>query len=151
MNSDQQVNDGYLIVQNLLRVSAYLSRVGDRISSEYGLNQQQFTILNEICSREEIIQSDLVKDLYYEKSNVSKVVKKLIGLGLLEMKTSEADRRVKFLTPTDEGFAIWKKCLDETIEWGNSWLAHLSSTEITFALRISERFKDSIKEDITEE
>ena len=145
-----EINEGYQVVQNILRISAYLSRVGDRISSEYDLNQQQFTILNEICIREQIIQKDLVTDLYYEKSNVSKVVKKLISKGLLEMIVDENDNRVKYLIPTEEGEKLWNDCMSKTIEWSEDWLSHISTTEKTFALRITERFKESINEDIAD-
>lgn len=147
----EDINEGYQIIQNILRVSAYLSRVGDRISSDYDLNQQQFTILNEICSRDQIIQKDLVTDLYYEKSNVSKVVKKLIKKGLLETIIDEDDNRVKYLISTEAGEELWNECMNKTIEWSDEWLSHLSGTEKTFALRITERFKESIKEDIYDE
>ncbi len=144
---EDYLEDEYRIIQNILRISAYFNRIGDRISSKYNLNQQQFTILNEICSREEIIQKNLVWDLFYEKSNVSKVVKKMIKNGLLEFEKDENDNRVKYLIPTEKGEQIWNECLDDNLEWSREWLSNFSTTELTFALRLTERFKEIIQDE----
>ena len=97
--AEDYLEDEYKIIQNILRVSAYFNRIGGRISAKYNLNQQQFTILNEVCSREEIKQKDIVTDLFYEKSNVSKVIKKMITMGLIEFETDEDDNRIKYSHP----------------------------------------------------
>lgn len=139
--------ESYTIVQNILRISAYLSRVSDRVSKKYNLNQQQFAILNEICSYENLIQKDLVDNLFYEKSNVSKVVKKMIKLGLIDWEVEEDDNRVKYLIATEEGEELWRNCLEDTQEWCESWLKELSSDEIAEALNITERIKENIQEE----
>lgn len=144
---EDYLEDEYKIIRNILRISAYFNRIGDRISSKYNLNQQQFTILNEICSREEIKQKDVVEYLFYEKSNVSKVIKKMISMGLIEFERDEDDNRIKYLMPTEEGERVWNECLDDNLEWSSEWLGELSAAELTFALRLTERFKEMIMDD----
>ena len=148
---EDYLEDEYKVIQNILRVSAYFNRIGGRISAKYNLNQQQFTILNEVCSREEIKQKDIVTDLFYEKSNVSKVIKKMIAMGLIEFETDEGDNRIKYLIPTEEGERIWNECLDDNLDWSREWLSGMSAAELTFALRLTERFKEMIFEDIIPE
>lgn len=139
--------ESYTIIQNILRISAYLSRISDRISKKYDLNQQQFAILNEICSYENLIQKDLVDNLFYEKSNVSKVVKKMVKLNLIDWEVEADDNRVKYLIATEEGEEIWKNCLEDTQEWCEEWLKELSTDEISEALSITERIKENIFEE----
>lgn len=112
-----------LIAKNLLQLGAFLFRAGNRMIECYGLNQQQFVILSEIVSRQKVSQKQLVAELLLEKSNVSKIVKKLKQEKLINMKTSQEDKRATLLSPTAKGREVSKGCKSILHDWNMEWLA----------------------------
>lgn len=112
-----------LIVKNLLQLGAFLFRAGNRMIECYGLNQQQFIILSEIVSRQKVSQKQLVAELLLEKSNVSKIVKKLKQEKLINMKISQEDKRATLLSPTAKGREVSKGCKSILHDWNMEWLA----------------------------
>ena len=86
------------IVFNFLRIGAFLYREGNRIVSEYGLNQQQFVVLKYISRHQPINQKEIYSHLLFEKSNLSKIIKKLKNLDLIKKETDLNDSRYSLLT-----------------------------------------------------
>jgi len=118
-----------------------LHRNGDRITAEYGLNQQQYVVLSEIVDRGPINQKRLVGELVIEKSNLSKIVKKLKALGLIEIAPSSEDGRATLLSATPKGKAIWQECMEKFDAWQGNWVAPLSEEEVTQAVNMLSRLK----------
>ncbi len=117
------------IVISLLRLGAFLSREGNRIVADTGLNQQQYVVLNHIHSRGPVCQKDICASLLFEKSNVSKIVKKLSDLSFLKKESSSDDGRLHQLTITEKGEKIivfYNSLFDG---WNESWLKSLSEEE----------------------
>jgi DNA-binding MarR family transcriptional regulator len=117
------------IVKNLLQVGAFLHRTGNRMIEDHGLNQQQFVILNEIVLRRQVSQKQLVADLLLEKSNVSKIVKKLREAKLVNVDLSTEDRRATLLSPTIKGREVCGHCMNILQNWNREWLASFSEKE----------------------
>lgn len=118
-----------LIVKNLLQIGAFLYRTGNRIIDVHGLNQQQFVILNEIVLRQQVSQKQLILDLLLEKSNVSKIVKKLRGAKLVNVNLSTEDRRTTLLSPTRKGREVCGYCMGLLHDWNKEWLVSLSEKQ----------------------
>lgn len=118
------------IVRTLLQIGAYLQKTGNRITKRFGLTQQQFVVLNEIVKRESINQKQIVGALLLEKSNVSKIVKKLHAAKLINVATSSADARSVVLCPAKKGINVWKACMCNFNEWNVTWLDPLGRDEI---------------------
>lgn len=131
--------DAEAIIKNLLRTGAYLQRTDNRILSRYGLKQQQFVVLNEITTRGKINQKQLVGRLLFEKSNISKIIKKLKLLKLIQTRASPEDQRVVLLEVTPHGRDIWQKCMSELNTWSEKWLEPLNREEIKEARYILEK------------
>jgi len=129
------------IVKSLLRLGSALHRLGDRIAGEYGLNQQQFVVLSEIVDRGPINQTQLVGGLVIEKSNLSKIVKKLKSLGLIRASSSPEDGRATLLSATAKGRTVWEKCMVNFNAWQVSWVGHLNEQEINQTLKVLDRLK----------
>ncbi len=132
-------DDAKVIVRNILRVGAYLQRVGNRIIGPHGIRQQQFVVLNEILVRKTVSQKQLVGRLLYEKSNVSKIIKKLKDLHLIQTTSDMKDKRVKLLTPTARGEKIWKLCMADLNKWNKNWIAPLGKDDIKAAKKVLEQ------------
>ncbi len=114
------------IVKNLLQLGAFLYRTGNRMTEAYGLNQQQFIILNEIVSRQNVSQKQIVAELLLEKSNVSKIIKKLREAELVTVDASPDDRRTAVLSPTLKGKEVCSDCLNTVCRWNREWLSSCS-------------------------
>jgi DNA-binding MarR family transcriptional regulator len=107
----------------------YYKKNGNRITSKYGLNQQQFVVLSEIVSRDRAYQKELVGELLLEKSNISKITKKLKSLGLVNVAYSEKDARATVVSATDKGKALCESCLLELNQWSAASLVWMEKEE----------------------
>lgn len=117
------------IAVNVLRVSAYLLREGNRIASKYGLNQQQFVVLNYIRNNDRVHQSQICSSLVFEKSNVSKIIKKLEGLGFVEQKDDPEFSRSFMIETTALGRKMLKEGLVEFSTFHSELLSSFSEFE----------------------
>ncbi len=129
------------IVRNLLQLGAFLQKTGNRITGAFGLTQQQFVVLNEIVEKNPINQKQLVGALLFEKSNVSKIVKKLHSAELIHIAISMDDARLTVLSATKKGRALWKECLQCLNTWNTTWLEPLNKDEIEILATALDRLK----------
>ncbi|MBI9090606.1 MAG: winged helix-turn-helix transcriptional regulator [Desulfobacterium sp.] len=129
-----EIDKKIMIVRKLLQIGAYLQKTGARVTKEYGLTQQQFVVLNEIVEKKTVNQKQLVGELLFEKSNVSKIVKKLNHSELIDISISKGDARLTILSATKKGADLRRKCLDSLNELSLEWLDSLSEYEIEKSL-----------------
>ncbi len=129
-----EIDKKIMIVRKLLQIGAYLQKTGASVTKEYGLTQQQFVVLNEIVEKETVNQKQLVGELLFEKSNVSKIVKKLNNSELIDISISKDDARLTVLSATKKGENLRRKCLDSLNELSLEWLDSLSEDEIERSL-----------------
>lgn len=118
-----------IIVASLLKLGTFLTREGNRLLGSLGINQQQFVVLRHIQNREPVNQKEICSQLVFEKSNVSKIIKKLILLQLVEMETSPLDSRVRVIYTTPKGKQLVKEGMTIFQAWNHHWLSSLSDTE----------------------
>jgi DNA-binding MarR family transcriptional regulator len=142
MNTNTNPNKNALrFIKELLVVSVYLHREGGRLVQEHSLTQQQFVVLNEIVECGAINQKDIVGNLLFEKSNVSKIVKKLSELGYIEISTSKHDRRVTIINSTERGEVVWRLCIEKLNSWSVSWLKAIEEDDLVNATKIFEKLR----------
>lgn len=140
-NPSDLTHRALFVIRGLLRVGSALHRNGDRIAGEYGLNQQQFVVLSEIVERGPINQKQIIGGLLIEKSNLSKIAKKLRARGLVRISPSPDDGRATLLTATPQGECVWRDCMEEFSRWGAEWLGSLTDEELTGTMEVLERLK----------
>lgn len=138
-NEEEAYINPSFFVQLLLKSGTYLQREGNRIVGEYGIKQQQFVVLNEIVRKGPLNQKELVGELLFEKSNISKIIKALVKKDLVEVELSEDDRRITVLTCTPEGFSVWHKCMEIFNEWSVSFTSILTKKDVKETIRIIEK------------
>ncbi len=122
------------IVISLLRLGAFLTREGNRIVAHTGLNQQQYVVLNHINSRGPVCQKDICSSLLFEKSNVSKIIKKLVDLSFVIKESSSNDGRLHQLTVTEKGKQTVKVYNSYFDDGNERWLKSLSEEERLLAI-----------------
>lgn len=71
------------MIGKLLNIGGMLERKANRLLSPFDLNQQQFSLLFEIAQAGRVNQKTMVNRLMLEKAHVSKIIKKLSGMGLV--------------------------------------------------------------------
>lgn len=144
----KKIDAAPIIIGKLLNIGAMLKKNGDRMLLPYGINQQQLSILNDISVAGRIKQKDLVNRLLLEKSNVSKIVKKLESLELIKLESCEKDKRSFFLLTTEKGKQMHNEILDMLKVWNGSWIEKVEDKNIQAILDcltdLQVRLKDEI-------
>jgi DNA-binding MarR family transcriptional regulator len=130
------------MVRSLLRLGAFLQREGTRIVKAFDLNQQQFVVLKEIEEKGPLSQRDICSGLLFEKSNISKMVKKLAKAGLVSMIQSPLDGRLSLLQVSDKGKRVVSECMGMLDHWNKKWLDSLSREDVAAALRVLEKLEE---------
>lgn len=128
--------DKVTIVKQLLRLGAFLQREGGRLLSGLDLNQQQFVVLKEIEEKGPLSQKKICSELLLEKSNASKIIRKLESKGLVEIASSQEDSRISLLTVTEKGKRIINQGMQLLNEWNKKWLKSLPKKDIKHAIDI---------------
>lgn len=122
-----------MIVRHLMRLGAFMEREGSRALIPIGLTHQQFLVLSRISEQGSLSQKDLCDKMLYEKSNVSRIIKRLRALGLIMIVPDSNDARRQVINPTDKGrltVAQGKGIISESVEKWFSQLTDYESTEI---------------------
>lgn len=118
------------IARQLLLLGAFLQREANRLLAASGLNQQQFVVLKEIEERGPVSQKDVCSALIFEKSNVSKIVKKLETAGLVRSAQDRDDSRITRLSVTAKGRSVIGHCMDGLNRWNADWLKSVPDDEL---------------------
>ena len=119
------------IVIGLLRLGAFLQRQGDRMVRPHGVSQQEFNVLGTIARAEEPLhQSNIGTDLLLERSNLSKIVKRLVAKGLIEVITTAKDRRIRLLRISEAGVDVFRQADAELCAWNEEWLDEFDPSEL---------------------
>lgn len=133
------------IVRQLLRLGAFIQREGDRLAGAYGLNQQQFVVLKEIQEKGQVTQKEICSEFLFEKSHVSKIIKKLKDAGLISMSASSDDGRSRLCMITAKGERTVKECMKQLNRWNRSWLGPLSKSDLKETYYRLDKLVDIIK------
>ena len=127
--SDLHKRNKQLLFQ-LLKCSQYIERETNYTLRQFGIKQQQFTVLNEIILNGPVSQKELVDNLLYAKSNISRIVRLLSERRFIQVIVSPIDRRLTLLTETTDGREVWDACTKALDEASNEYLSQVSSDEV---------------------
>jgi DNA-binding MarR family transcriptional regulator len=125
-----------LIVQLLLKCGLFLQREMNQVCQRFGLSQHQFSVLNEIVYHGPVSQKELVERLFFEKSNISKIVRILMEKKLIHVAVAPEDRRITLLFETPQGVALWKGCMQAFHESSAELMSPLSEKEGSQAIEL---------------
>ena len=133
------------IVQLLLRCGLFLEREMNQVCQQFGLKQQQFSVLNAVIWHGPISQKELCETLLFEKSNVSKIIRLLFERDLIQVTLDPHDRRMTLLSETHEGVLLWKECLRAFEKTSKTFTDDLSGEEADDAIRTLNRLIRAFK------
>ena len=119
-----------IIIGKLMTISGILQRESNGLLLPYQLNHQQFSILFEIAKAKEVQQKNMVNRLLLEKAHVSKMVKKLQAMGLIDILPFPDDKRSALLSPTAKGQKLVDECRSIFHKWNNEWFEQFNRPEL---------------------
>ncbi|MGD8241886.1 MAG: MarR family winged helix-turn-helix transcriptional regulator [Desulfobacterales bacterium] len=133
------------IIQLLLKCGHFLQRRTNTVCRQFGLKQQQFSVLNEIVWQGPVSQKELCESLLFEKSNVSKIVRILLEKELIHIAVAPGDRRLTLLTETNEGAALWKDCMQSFNRLSSELVALLSEGDVVKGIRLLKKLEKTFR------
>jgi DNA-binding MarR family transcriptional regulator len=98
------------LIGKLMNIGALIETESNRLLSPHGLNHQQFSVLFEISRAGRVQQKDVTNRLLLERAHVSKVVKKLEDMGLVELAPHAEDGRSAWLSVSERGLSLVQVC-----------------------------------------
>ncbi|MBO1333048.1 MarR family transcriptional regulator [Streptomyces sp. VRA16 Mangrove soil] len=101
----------------------------EEAASRHGLTGAQARVLS-LLTLEPLPMRQIAQRLKCEPSNITGIVDRLEGRGLVERQPSPGDRRVKVAAPTDEGIRV-AHGLRDSLDFAREPLAGLSREERT--------------------
>lgn len=113
-----------------MNIGALLERSTNRLLLPHGLNHQQFSILFEIFRAGKVQQKDMTNRLLLERAHVSKVVKKLETMGLLEVIPHPDDGRSSWLSVSPKGRALVRTCQGHFEVQKRQWFRRFDTPEL---------------------
>ena len=72
----------------------------------------------------------MVNKLVLEKAHVSKVVKKLFNMGLINIEASSEDKRSSWLSITKKGEETVKECQKKIYQWNKDWTKEIEPDQL---------------------
>lgn len=100
----------------------------DKLEQE-GLNGYQHTYILKVCQNPGISQEQLAQMIYINKSNVTRQLALLEQNGFITRSTSEKDKRVMQVFPTQKALDIYPKVYDLMVEWNGYLIEDFTEEE----------------------
>jgi len=97
--------------------------------ADAGLVQLEYALLIFVDDVPGISQQTLSEALGIDRNNVSLIVDKLEGRGLLKRSVNGADRRARELYITSQGKKLWRRCQPKVLAANNDIIACLNARE----------------------
>ena len=142
---------GPVVIGKLLNIGGMLERKANQLLCKFDLNQQQYSILFEIQKAGKVNQKSMVNRLLLEKAHVSKIIKKLYGMGLITKTVAPGDKRSFWLSITPKGTDTVKQCRKVTAAWNEKWVGEIPQNQRTAVIDdlalLQKLFKDNIRND----
>ena len=110
----------------LLSCTMAIEKEVQRRFAEHDMTLPRFDVLAALDRHEEMTMSALSRSLLVSNGNVTQLVQKLIGDGLVEMRTQPTDRRSSLVRLTAEGRRRFDTLAEAHSEWIDRMLAELN-------------------------
>jgi MarR family transcriptional regulator, transcriptional regulator for hemolysin len=137
-----------IIIGKLMHIGGMLERHGNKLLLPFGLNQQQFSIFFEIGKAGEVKQKDMVNRLSLERAHVSKVIKKLQNMELIDSTESEDDKRSSLFSLTQKGKIVLNECREVFKKWNQQWIVEIDEDQhgliVDHLTKLQDVFKEAV-------
>jgi DNA-binding MarR family transcriptional regulator len=114
----------------LIRLEARMqAAVGERLR-EIGVSIPQCDVLTTLTEKEGVSQQELAKRLYVTKGNISGLIDRLAEAGLVERRSTAADRRQHAIHLTEAGRATAERAIAVQRRWIASTFGRMAERDL---------------------
>ncbi|MDC7235248.1 MAG: winged helix DNA-binding protein [Spirochaetales bacterium] len=135
-----------IVIGKLMNIGGMLQKRANLMLAPFQLNQQQYSILFSIYQEDRVQQKNVINKLMLEKAHVSKVVKKLHSMDLIDIELSEQDKRSSWLMITDKGKKLVHKVRGVSADWNKQWTGELDMNQMNQLLESLTMIQNVFKE-----
>ena len=125
-NPDRSVRVWFRLIRLEARMQA---AVGERLR-EIGVSIPQCDVLTTLTEQEGVSQQELAKRLYVTKGNISGLIDRLAEAGLVERRSTAADRRQHAIYLTEAGRRTAEKAIAVQHRWIASTLGRMADADL---------------------
>ncbi len=122
-----------------------LIRVGDKLSSEYGLTSARWQVLGVISDRPRTV-AQIARQFELTRQGVLWVVQALEKDGLVRLVRNPDHKRSKLVQLTPEGELALRGALDRQIRWSNDLGSSFDAQSVEAAIDVLSRFNDLLED-----
>ncbi len=94
------------------------------------LTMEQYQIMAYIVTRGNVTSTELSESFDVGKSSITAIITRLADRGILERTRDEGDRRVVYLSLTEQGIDNYKKAQTKIMETLSTYLVHFDNDEV---------------------
>ena len=128
---------------NLIRAAEQLSEQFDALFKRFGLSQTQYNAMRIMRGHGAPIPSGLVaRQMVTREPDITRLLERLVKLGLVKRKRSDQDRRIMLAGLTEEGSALLAELDQPVLDLHQRQLAHLGDAQLQAAIDLLERVRD---------
>lgn len=114
MKEDLARNNPYMkMVVNILRAGKIIDHKASEVLKEFGITHIQFNILRILEARQpdKLTLGDVTEGLLFPTSDVSRLIDRLVGRGLVNREVCPVNRRKLEVTITSEGLEVIRQAI----------------------------------------
>ncbi len=125
-NPDRAVRVWFRLIRLEARMQA---AVGERLR-EIGVSIPQCDVLTTLTEKEGVSQQELATRLYVTKGNISGLIDRLAGAGLVERRSTAVDRRQHAIHLTEAGRQMAEKAIAVQHRWISLTLGRMADADL---------------------
>ncbi|MDR3532526.1 MAG: MarR family transcriptional regulator [Rhodopila sp.] len=132
----------------LYQASNLLHKTGTRAVSAFGATTQQWAVLGALSRpavhKQGMTVKELIAFLMVSRQNLTAVLDRLEGAGLIERVRATGDGRLRHVRLTPEGDRVWSDMLVNIRKYYEDALMGFSTEECLVMFRLLDRLRDSL-------
>jgi DNA-binding MarR family transcriptional regulator len=146
-----QMNDAMIqdLTERYIQCAHEVWKLGEAmVREEIGeqLTTDQLYILRYINQKQKVTSTELADVFCVQKSAITAMIARLAEKGLISRTQDSADRRIIYLTLTEEGKELFHKLQDRVFKITNSFISKFDAEEINHFIQTYEKLAKILRE-----
>lgn len=137
------------LINRYIEVSLSVHRRGDRLTKQQlisDLTVDQHYTMRFVANNGECTSTELAQHFDVEKSAVTSIIKRLVDKKLISRRRDQNDRRVVYLSLTEEGRKLYDECEERIYQAVGSFISKFDNDEISGFINTYEKLNRLLAE-----
>lgn len=132
---------GFLIFRADLKLkNAFLRKM-----REFELTPDHWMILNRLCEKDGINQTELAEKTYKDPASLTRILNRMVKKGWVNRQPSTDDRRSFLIHITDQGKLIQREAAPKDLELLSELTSHMTEEEMYLLRKLVKKLVDGIE------